>query len=310
MPAITHTISPAIAAKIKIFEQLTASRMPLRPVHRRLTQFLSSPHVRNIDIPGQAAKSQTRHTMARPERVPSCVVPTVIRSMTVPEAATGRPAGAVATVAKLHRTDSQEFSARMPDMPLSELLRERTRCDGAAHSPAFSHPDASTERSRLLAHAQRMALEALRRPGFWNDGIIDVIVPNIVKCDAWPPGRALRIVDYDSDSIHFYSQQESRWAYAGKGNEHPLPEPSEGEILMIRQNGHFMRVDPDSEQLIHDVPRDGDCFFSCISTALGYADNVRQAFNLQLRDSVARYMESDPDLLEQWITPDPPSRSG
>lgn len=78
---------------------------------------------------------------------------------------------------------------------------------------------------------------------------------------------------------------------------------------MIRQNGHFMRVDPDSEQLIHDVPRDGDCFFSCISTALGHADSARQAFNLHLRDSVARYIESDPDLLEQATTPDTPSRN-
>ncbi len=153
-------------------------------------------------------------------------------------------------------------------------------------------------------------MQALRRPGFWNDGAIDVVVPSIVKCDAWPAGRTLRIVDYDSDSLHFYSQQESRWIYTHGRDAPLLPEPTAGEILLIRQNNHFMLVDPDSVPLIHDVPRDGDCFFSSISMALGYAENERKTANLRLRDSVARYIESDPELLKIATARDiqPPSR--
>ncbi len=153
-------------------------------------------------------------------------------------------------------------------------------------------------------------MQALRRPGFWNDGVVDVVIPSIVQCDEWPTGRTLRIVDYDSDSIHFYSQEESRWIYTDSKDAPLLPEPTEGEVLLIRQNSHFMRVDPDSEQLIHDVARDGDCFFSSVALALGYAESERHLVKLRFRDSVARYIESDPELLKIATAPPitPPSR--
>lgn len=308
MHVIPRPLSATLVGRVQMLEAMMARPAPRLPGHVHGVPTIARPHLRNGDIPAQAAKCQkgpqSTHGDCSP---PSRFIPTVITRHSAPRVPAPRYAAS-------HRADFQALAGSMGLDPsrltVDELQKARDRYHFTANTPPFTRPGAAAGRRTLRTLASGMGMEALRRPGFWNDGAFDVIVPSIVKCDAWPAGRPLRIVDYDSNSIHFYSQEAGCWTYTDSGTSQLLPEPSVGEILLIRQNGHFMRVDPDSEQLIHDVPRDGDCFFSCISTALGHADNARPAFNLQLRDSVARYIESDPGLLETATVCDLPPRGG
>lgn len=308
MHVIPRPLSATLVGRVQMLEAMMAGHAPRLPGHVHGVPTIARPHLRNGDIPAQVARCQEGPQSTHSDCPPSSrFIPTIITRHSAPRVPAPRHAASP-------RADFQALAGRMGLDPsrltVDELQKARDRYHFTANTPAFTHPDAAAGRRTLRTLASGMGMEALRRPGFWNDGAIDVIVPSIVKCDVWPTGRPLRIVDYDSNSIHFYSQEAGCWTYTDNGTSQLLPEPSADEILLIRQNGHFMRVDPDSEQLIHDVPRDGDCFFSCIATALGHADNARQAFNLQLRDAVARYIESDPGLLETATVPDLAPRGG
>jgi len=198
-----------------------------------------------------------------------------------------------------------------PDrMSIRELQEESDKYHFMLHGEAMARLAMPSVEAKLRCLAQGMSMEALRRPGFWNNDVMDAVVPNVVKCDAWPAGMPLRIIDHDSGSIHFYSRDGSEWSYPNRNTAWRGPQlnPSLGEVTLIRQNNHFMMLDRGTK--LYDVPRDGDCFFSSISMALGYAESKRHAENWRLRDSVARYIESDPQLLEIATAPVIPIKSG
>lgn len=145
------------------------------------------------------------------------------------------------------------------------------------------------EKSSLIAG---LNLELLQRPGTWNEGSGD-LQSLIVNVAGWPQGRALRIVDTDHDAIHLYRPGEPEQCHRGNGPE--LPPPEDDEIILLRHGNHFSLIRRDQDAVIEDVPADGDCFFSCISSALQAED--RATSNLDLRRQLADLIWSSPELL-------------
>lgn len=145
------------------------------------------------------------------------------------------------------------------------------------------------EKSSLIAG---LNLELLQRPRTWNEGIGD-LQPLIVNAAGWPQGRALRIVDTDHDAIHLYRPGEPEQCHRGNGPE--LPPPEDDEIILLRHGNHFSLIRRDQDAVIEDVPANGDCFFSCISSALQAED--RATSNLDLRRQLADLIWSSPELL-------------
>lgn len=146
------------------------------------------------------------------------------------------------------------------------------------------------EKSSLIAG---LNLEMLQRPRTWNEGSGD-LQSLIVSVAGWPQGRALRIVDTDHDAIHLYRPGEPEQCHRGNGPE--LPPPEDDEIILLRHGNHFSLIRRDQESVIEDVPADGDCFFSCISSALQAED--RATSNLDLRRQLADLIWSSPELLQ------------
>src|SRR5690606_28468201 len=85
-----------------------------------------------------------------------------------------------------------------------------------------------------------------------------------------------------------------------------------------RHGRHFDLLRRDQDPVIDNVPGDGDCFFSCISKALGKTDIA--ASNLALRQELADHLWNRPDALqviaafdgplEEQHAGDMPNRSG
>lgn len=136
-------------------------------------------------------------------------------------------------------------------------------------------------------------LELLQRPRTWNEGSGD-LQSLIVNVAGWPQGRALRIVDTDHDAIHLYRPGEPEQCHRGNGPE--LPPPQDDEIILLRHGNHFSLIRRDQDAVIEDVPANGDCFFSCISSALQAED--RATSNLDLRRQLADLIWSSPELLQ------------
>lgn len=137
-------------------------------------------------------------------------------------------------------------------------------------------------------------LELLQHPGSWNDGLGD-LQPLIVNSPAWPDGRALRIVDTHSNSITLYRRGEPE-RRVHHGDTTLLPEPEDDEIILLRHGRHFSLIQRDWDNVVSEVPSDGDCFFSCISLALGAND--RTASNLMLRSALAEHIWDTPEALD------------
>lgn len=152
------------------------------------------------------------------------------------------------------------------------------------------HTLTAGEKSCLLAG---LNLELLQRPRTWNEGSGD-LQSLIVNVAGWPQGRALRIVDADHDAIHLYRPGEPEQCHRGNGPE--LPPPEDDEIILLRHGNHFSLIRRDQDAVIEDVPADGDCFFSCISSALQAED--RATSNLDLRRQLADLIWSSPELLQ------------
>lgn len=152
------------------------------------------------------------------------------------------------------------------------------------------HTLTAGEKSCLIAGVN---LELLQRPGTWNEGSGD-LQSLIVNVAGWPQGRALRIVDTDHDAIHLYRPGEPEQCHRGNGPE--LPPPQDDEIILLRHGNHFSLIRRDQDAVIEDVPADGDCFFSCISSALQAED--RATSNLDLRRQLADLIWSSPELLQ------------
>ncbi|GEM_PF-1372112 len=152
------------------------------------------------------------------------------------------------------------------------------------------HTLTAGEKSCLIAG---LNLELLQRPRTWNEASGD-LQSLIVNVAGWPQGRALRIVDTDHDAIHLYRPGEPEQCHRGNGPE--LPPPEDDEIILLRHGNHFSLIRRDQESVIEDVPADGDCFFSCISSALHAED--RATSNLDLRRRLADLIWSSPELLQ------------
>lgn len=152
------------------------------------------------------------------------------------------------------------------------------------------HTLTAGEKSCLIAG---LNLELLQRPRTWNEGSGD-LQSLIVNVAGWPQGRALRIVDTDHDAIHLYRPGEPEQCHRGNGPE--LPPPQDDEIILLRHGNHFSLIRRDQDAVIEDVPADGDCFFSCISSALQAED--RATSNLDLRRQLADLIWSSPELLQ------------
>lgn len=139
-----------------------------------------------------------------------------------------------------------------------------------------------------------LKLERLQHPGSWNDVLGD-LPPLLVNSAAWPDGRALRIVDTHNQAIRLYRPGQAERS-VHQGDETLLPEPEDDEIILLRHEGHFSLIQRELENVISAVPRDGDCFFSCISLALGNKD--RTASNLMLRSTLAEHIWNTREALD------------
>lgn len=139
-----------------------------------------------------------------------------------------------------------------------------------------------------------LKLESLQHPGSWNDALGD-LPPLLVNSAAWPDGRALRIVDTHNQAIRLYRPGQAERS-VHQGDEALLPEPEDDEIILLRHEGHFSLIQREQENVISEVPRDGDCFFSCISLALGHKD--RTASNLMLRSTLAEHIWNTREALD------------
>lgn len=170
-----------------------------------------------------------------------------------------------------------------------EALRARLLAGDAVNGEARQLDEG--ERRCLLTG---LNLELLQHPGAWNDGLGD-LQPLIVNSAAWPAGRALRIVDTDTNSITLYRQGEAE-RRVHHGDEVRLPEPEDNEVILLRHARHFSLIQRDQDKVVREVPHDGDCFFSCISLALGADDCV--ASNLTLRSALAEHIWDTPEALE------------
>ncbi len=139
-----------------------------------------------------------------------------------------------------------------------------------------------------------LKLERLQHPGTWNDALGD-LPPLLVNSAAWPDGRALRIIDTQDQAIRFYRPGQAERS-VHQGDEALLPEPEDDEIILLRHEGHFSLIQRELENVVSEVPRDGDCFFSCISLALGNKD--RTASNLMLRSTLAEHIWNTREALD------------
>ncbi|MBD7955857.1 hypothetical protein H9654_16820 [Stenotrophomonas sp. Sa5BUN4] len=164
---------------------------------------------------------------------------------------------------------------------------------------AFRMPDPRCPRSAQLTDQQRdllcvgLTLELLQQPRVWNEGAGD-LVPFIVDSANWPEGRALRIVDTDNGAIHLYRPGQPE-AHHYPGRE-VLPEVEDDEIILLRHDRHFSLLRRDQDGVVDEVAADGDCFFSCLSKALGSPDIATS--NLALRQQLAEHLWTRQDALQ------------
>lgn len=183
--------------------------------------------------------------------------------------------------------DARDWSLETQSNDGLKALRQQVlAAAGPDGKPLAMTPD---EQRCLLAG---LNLTLLQRPGIWNESSGD-LQSVIVNTPGWPADRALRIVDADNDAIHLY--RPGRPEQAHRNNDPELPPPQENEIILLRHRQHFSLIRCDQDNVVHDVPADGDCFFSCISIALEADD--RATSNLQLRRQLAEHIWSTPELL-------------
>ena len=180
-----------------------------------------------------------------------------------------------------------------------------------------------------------ITLELVQRNGECG-GIGGDLVPLIVNADIWPSERALRIVDVKAtpavditangdpaaldaaatataytDAIHLYHRAHPERTHSQAGQPE-LPAVAEDEVILYRlspldvdgqeSTPHYRLVSQEGEQALIDVPADGDCFFSCVSAALGMAGldpgqrEALAASNRLLRQSLAQHLWDNPDF--------------
>ncbi|MBD8695719.1 OTU domain-containing protein [Stenotrophomonas sp. CFBP 13718] len=140
--------------------------------------------------------------------------------------------------------------------------------------------------------AAGLTLHLFQQSGVWNEGIGDLL-PLIVNVPDLLAGRALRIVDSDHDGIHLYRPGEEERCHRN-GSAEELPEPAEDEIILLRHERHFSLIRRDREQAIEQVADDGDCFFSCLSRALGETEEA--GANSRMRAALADHIWNTPEL--------------
>lgn len=160
-------------------------------------------------------------------------------------------------------------------------------------APATKAPLTAQLRQRQQEAA---ALENIKRPGYWNSATGDMFSQLITRTDMWPADRCLRIIDCARDTITLIAPDGTLRTHQGRSAT-LLPEPAANEVVLMRSGTHYVRITPEEEAVVRDVPADGDCFFSCISDAFGVPPEGRHAHNLRLRESIARLVASDPVLL-------------
>ena len=153
------------------------------------------------------------------------------------------------------------------------------------------------------------ALENIKRPGYWNSATGDMFSQLITRTDMWPADRCLRIIDCARDTITLIAPDGTLRTHQGRSAT-LLPEPAANEVVLMRSGAHYVRITPEEEVVVRDVPADGDCFFSCISDAFGVPPEGRHAHNLRLRGSIARLVASDPILLMIACVSDHPLPDG
>jgi len=169
-------------------------------------------------------------------------------------------------------------------------------------APAWMSPRHAAQ--ALQRRMNQTALELLSRPKFWNSGLAETAMPLMPRTDRWPNGRALRIIDCDSGAISLFGNGSERH-YDPASPDALLPEPADDEIILMRTGAHYSLIQRDCTNVIRDVPADGDCFFSCISLALGASPEALAATNLALRQSLVRLFKAEPQLM-QFMAPDLP----
>jgi len=263
MTAISASPAPArttaIPAKVQADRQTAAIG---RPAHRHF----SVRRIANNDAPEPAVPSpavRSPHSSSIPPPLSRMAFDTLLKRLDLPVTGTSKE--------RLEALRARLLAGHAVDGEARQLDEGERRC--------------------LLTG---LNLELMQHPGAWNDGLGD-LQPLLVNSTAWPAGRKLRIVDTYSNSITLYQPgKPERSVY--QGDEVLLPEPEDNEIILLRYDRHFSLIQRDQENVVTDVSGDGDCFFSCISLAMGADDCV--ASNLTLRSALAEHIWDTPEALE------------
>lgn len=185
----------------------------------------------------------------------------------------------------------RDFDIRLAGLSTSALTDQRNTLREGTQVGNGSRQPTEVERQCLIVG---LTLELLQHPGVWNEGAGD-LVPLIVHSAHWPPDIALRIVDADDGAIHLHRHGQPELSHRRPGDQE-LPEVQDNEIILLRHGRHFDLLRRDRDRVIDEVPADGDCFFSCISKALGHDDIQRS--NLRLRQGLAEHLWSQPEALQ------------
>lgn len=185
----------------------------------------------------------------------------------------------------------RDFDIRLAGLSTSALTDQRNTLREGTQVGNGSRQPTEVERQCLIVG---LTLELLQHPGVWNEGAGD-LVPLIVHSAHWPPDIALRIVDADDGAIHLHRHGQPELSHRRPGDQE-LPEVQDNEIILLRHGRHFDLLRRDRDRVIDEVTADGDCFFSCISKALGHDDI--EASNLRLRQGLAEHLWSQPEALQ------------
>lgn len=316
---ITGLPSGGVAAQVRFFER---AGMLLRPAAVNLPISVTT-RQRELAAPPPPRQLANTAPVPLPRRLPPLTqplagtpprprIPRCLLAVTSPQ-----PQRAPQVPASASASASTSASARLSVPAPVPTRAEIARMDLAGLNDARDtlhrnlHANTYAGRPYLARHAQQslqaVVLETLRRPGHWNDGAADLVPQVVTQTDMWPAGRSLRIIDCANDAIFLFGPNGAQ-SHHGRSPD-LLPEPAADEIVLMRlaMDGgghHYVRVSPESDALVHDVPADGDCFYSCLADGLDIAEDERAAFNLSFRDAVARHISQSHELMMLACTPD------
>ncbi|WP_243458963.1 OTU domain-containing protein [Pseudomonas sp. OA65] len=172
---------------------------------------------------------------------------------------------------------------------------------GGGKRPGSTSPKPGPSQPKKPAVSDFVLSEQIRRPGTWNNDIMDLVPPLVTRLPNWPQNRSLLIIDEIAPDHHWsvrFTPGQAETIYPS--GLHPN-RASTDIVLRRRDQNHYDLLLGSS---VRPFAGDGDCFFNAVVAGLNEGQTA-QAFSMQgLRNSVATYIEQNPEL-NQFLAPQP-----